>query len=61
MFEKFRLDRKIGLQIMFYTKCINVIVDSIGLSIILRSIYKTDTPFKLILSNFELHSNFFRV
>ena len=39
MSEKFRLDRKIGFQNMFYTKCINVIIDSIGPSIILRSIY----------------------
>ena len=39
MSEKFRLDRKIGFQNTFYTKCINVIIDSIGLSIILRSIY----------------------
>ena len=38
MFEKFRLDCKIGLQNTFYTKCINVIIDSIGPSIILRSI-----------------------
>ena len=38
MSEKFRLDRKIGIQNTFYTKCINVIIDSIGLSIILRSI-----------------------
>ena len=38
MSEKFRLDRKIGLQNKFYLKCINVIVDSIGPSIILRSI-----------------------
>ena len=38
MSEKFRLDRKIGFQNMFYTKCTNVIIDSIGLSIILRSI-----------------------
>ena len=30
MSEKFRLDRKIGFQYMFYTKCINVIIDSIG-------------------------------
>ena len=36
--EKFRLDRKIGFQNLFYTKCINVIIDSIGPSIILRSI-----------------------
>ena len=39
MSEKFRLDRKIGFQNTFYTKCINVIIDSIGPSIILRSIF----------------------
>ena len=39
MSEKFRRDRKIGFQNMLYTKCINVIVDSIGPSIILRSIF----------------------
>ena len=39
MSEKFRLDRKIGFQNTFNTKCINVIIDSIGPSIILRSIY----------------------
>ena len=38
MSKKFRLDSKIGFQNMFYTKCINVIIDSIGPSIILRSI-----------------------
>ena len=38
MSEKFKLDRKIGYQNMFYTKCINVMIDSIGPSIILRSI-----------------------
>ena len=38
MSEKFRLDRKIGFQNTFYTKCINVVIDSIGPSIILRSI-----------------------
>ena len=38
MSEKLRLDRKIGLQNTFYTKCTNVIIDSIGPSIILRSI-----------------------
>ena len=37
--EKFRLDRKIGFQNTFYTKCLNVITDSIGPLIILRSIY----------------------
>ena len=43
MSEKFRLDRKIGFQNMFYTKCINVIIDSIGPSIILRSIYSEES------------------
>ena len=36
--EKFRLDGKIGFLNMFYTKCTNVIIDSIGPSIFLRSI-----------------------
>ena len=39
MSEKFRLDRKIGFQNTFYKKCLNVIIDSIGASIILRSIF----------------------
>ena len=38
MSEKFRLDRKIGFQNTFYAKSITVIIDSIGPSIILRSI-----------------------
>ena len=38
MSEKIRLDRKIGFRNTFCTKCINVIIDSIGPSIILRSI-----------------------
>ena len=38
MSKKFRLDRKIGFQNRFYTKGLNVIIDSIGPSIILRSI-----------------------
>ena len=41
MSEKFRLDRKIGFRNRFYTKCINVIIDSIGPSIILRSIFQS--------------------
>ena len=40
MSEKLRLDRKIDFQNTFYTKCINVIIDSIGPSNILRSIFK---------------------
>ena len=39
MSEKLRLDRKIGFRNTFYTKRINVIIDSFGPSIILRSIY----------------------
>ena len=35
MSEKLRLDRKIGFQNTFYTKSINVTIDSIGPSIIL--------------------------
>ena len=38
MSKNFRRDRKIGFQNTFFTKCINVIIDSIGPSIILRSI-----------------------
>ena len=38
MSEIFRLDIKMGFRNTFYTKCINVIIDSIGPSIILRSI-----------------------
>ena len=41
MSKKFRLDRNFFFQNIFYTKCINVIIDSIGASIILRSIYST--------------------
>ena len=39
MVRKKRLNRKIGFQITYYTNCINVIIDSIGISIILRSIF----------------------
>ena len=39
MSEKFRLDLKIGLQNTFYTIPINVTIDSIGPSIILRSVF----------------------
>ena len=45
MSEKIRLDRKIGFQNMFYIKCINVIIDSIGSLIILRSIYITENKY----------------
>ena len=41
MSENFRLYRKIGFLNTFYIKCVNVVIDSIGPSIILRSI---DTP-----------------
>ena len=39
MFENIRLERIIGFQNMFYTKCINVLINSTGPSIILRSIF----------------------
>ena len=39
MSEKLRLDRKIGFQITICTKSIYVTIDSIGPSIILRSIF----------------------
>ena len=40
MSEKLSLDSKIGFQKnTFYTKCINVIIDSIGPSIIMMSIF----------------------
>ena len=38
MSEKNRPDRKIDFQNTFNTKCINIVIDSIGPSIILRSI-----------------------
>ena len=44
MSEKFRLDRKIGFRNTFYTKCINVTIDSIGPSIILGSIFYLIKP-----------------
>ena len=39
MLEKLRLDRKIGFQNTFNTKSVNITIDSIGPSIILRSIF----------------------
>ena len=39
MSEKFKLHRTIGFKNMFYTKYINLIIDSIRPSIILRSIH----------------------
>ena len=52
MSEKIRPDCKIGFQNTFYTKCINVIIDSIGSSIILRSIYNF-FPVLVLLTNHE--------
>ena len=51
MIQRMRLDRKIGFQNTFNTKCINVITDSIGPSIILRSIVRSIyiDLFKLLL------------
>ena len=39
MSDKFRQDVKIDFQNMFYTKCINIIIDSVGPSIFLGGIY----------------------
>ena len=39
MSEKIRLDLKTGFQNTFYTRSINVTIDSIGPSIILRSMF----------------------
>ena len=51
VYEKFRLDRKIGFPNMLYIKCINAIIDSIGPLIILRSIVniRFAVPFKMLL------------
>ena len=61
MSEKFRLDRKIGFQNTFYTKGINVIINSIGPSIILRSIvwtqFSTNRTSVLTLIQTILHSD----
>ena len=56
MSKKFRLDRMIGFQNTFKTKCINVIIDSIGPSIILRSIYIWYIAYSLfqVLTNVDL-------
>ena len=40
MAENFKRGRNIGFQNTFYTKCVNIIIDSIGPSIILKSIYR---------------------
>ena len=52
--EKFRLDRKIVFQNTFYTKCINVIIDSIGPSIILRSIFQHGKYLEAYVLNIKL-------
>ena len=51
MSEKFRPDRKISFQNTYYTKRINVIIESIGPSIILRSIFTN--YFLIIKKNLE--------
>ena len=58
MSEKLRIDRKIGFQNRFYTKCINVILDSIGPSIILRSIYSASVK-SYQYSNFDTLENIY--
>ena len=54
MSEKFKPDRKIGFQNTFYTKSINVTTDSIGPSIILRSI------FAALIALHKTHENLFK-
>ena len=54
MSEKLRIYRNIGFQNTFYTKSINVTIDSIGPSIILRSIYTMHNKF----SNFLCFASF---
>ena len=44
MSEQSRLDRHNWFHNTFYTKCINAIIESIGPSIILRSIYWQRKP-----------------
>ena len=68
MSEKFRLDRKIGFQNTFYTKCITIIIDSIGPSIILWSIclrfingiHLLNSVIDLVYKNITPWSNFER-
>ena len=50
MFAKNGLDRIIGFHNTFYTKCINDIIDSIGPSIILRSIFVLQIHFLMCIS-----------
>ena len=60
MSEKNRLDRKIDFQNTFHTKRINIIIDRIGPSVILRSIVSTKilysfVRFTLMKCSFMLH------
>ena len=57
MSEKIILDRKIGFQKTFYTKCINGTIDSIGPSIILRSILYTTCSCIPRIAGSILHSS----
>ena len=62
MSEKFRFDRKIGFQNTFYTKYINVIIiiDNIGPSIILRSIFCSQRTLGCkVITNSMLKSSLF--
>ena len=54
MSEKFRIDREIVFQNISYTKCINVIINSIGPSTILRSwVFKTNNLLMQVKSTAE--------
>ena len=65
MSEKFRLNPKIDFQNTLFTKCINIIIDSIGPSITLRSIDRTYIvinmdPFRNSLIKFQSVSSAFK-
>ena len=59
--EKFRLVHKIDFQNMFYTKCINIIIDSIGWNILRSILWKLIQPIYLVWivnDNFWFHFDF---
>ena len=59
--EKFRLDRKIDFQNTFYPKCINVIIDSIGPSIILRSIFAFVGSYSIMVFSCESFCSYLKL
>ena len=61
MSEKIRLDCKIDFQNTFCTKCINIIIDSIGPSIILRSVNNQDNIQQTRCRTIKIHCTFLYV